>query len=587
MTKRTTNNPDVAEDNVNLQEISLEKPKGGPRPKRLRSTLERRAVTFLILLIAVLSFSLTYIFFASAAKMLADELKIRGDSIATSIAQSATLGILLEDDVILQDVTAPFLNEFDIEYIWILDSKGKLLFPNASTLTSTALPDVTFAGVIKAPRAVSDFSNKGEIIKGQASFDGYHIAIPVWRRASGALLGDELEKIAAPDVTETSEREFVGIVQVGLARGRTDARLLSMMLGSGLLVLGVGVVGAFLAATLLHRWLEPLQAVTSMAKIIREAGYSDSISRIANFVRSTSGSSSRVLDRRDEIGQLHQTFTEMLEALGAHDQKMQSQKQQLERMVVEQTEELIRARDVAEDANKAKSTFFTSMSHEIRTSLNSVIGFTQMLQKKYAVTSDEKRNEYLEIIRSNSQHLLSLINDIVDLSKLEAGQYELTLFMFYLSPCIHDAVAFNRTALAKKNIECMVQCPDIVVTNDERILKQVIINIISNAVKFTPQNGRIEVVVQHLGACLSVKITDNGRGMTGKEVRKALKPFVQVIDPENIKDTQSTGLGLPLVDHFVERMGGKMQIKSEKDKGTSVCIELPLVVHTRHQRNIL
>jgi signal transduction histidine kinase len=263
----------------------------------------------------------------------------------------------------------------------------------------------------------------------------------------------------------------------------------------------------------------------------------------------------------------------MVKEIGVHDRRLREQKQRLKQMVAQRTEQLARAKEEALAANKAKSRFLASMSHELRTPLNAVIGYTEMLQHGFA-RNPEKQAEYLEIIRSSGQHLLSVINDILDLSKLEEGGYSVHPKRFSLEGCLEQAMAFVQPMILEKKLSAALDCPDVGLVNDQRMLKQVLINLMSNACKFTPTGGQVGVTVKEERGMVDIVVADNGEGMTPEEVQQALQAFVQ-IGAGDTRSSEGTGLGLPIVDRFVKLMKGKLSIFSEKGQGTLVRIRLP------------
>ena len=345
------------------------------------------------------------------------------------------------------------------------------------------------------------------------------------------------------------------------------------MFRAAFLVVAVAFLGAFAAAVMLNRWLEPLQVVTHLAQKIRRLGFQGALGETAHEVEASISQAQRV-DRGDELGLLQDTFLEMVKEIGIHDRRLREQKQRLKQMVADRTELLAQAKEEALAANLAKSKFLASMSQELRTPLSVVLGYTEMLQYGIA-RSAEKQAEYLEIIRLSGQQLLSVINDILDLSKLEEGDYHLNTAPFSLKACVEQAMAFVLPKMYEKHITGSVDCPDIEIINDEHVLKHVLINLLSNAYRFSPSGGRIEVSVQTEPELVHILIADTGVGMTEEEVQQALQMFVQLYPPAAGAQQRGAGLGLPIVDRFVKLMKGKLSIFSEKGEGTLVRIRLP------------
>ncbi len=236
------------------------------------------------------------------------------------------------------------------------------------------------------------------------------------------------------------------------------------------------------------------------------------------------------------------------------------------------------ARDDAEAANRSKSAFLANMSHELRTPLNSVIGFSDSL---LAGTLGEIENplhrEYLSIIRTAGEHLLDLINDILDLSRIEAGKLELDETEFDVEDVIADAVRLTAERAGSVGLVVSTNiAPDLpLVRADERQIKQVIINLISNAIKFTDPGGKIIISATRSDTSgLEVRIEDNGVGISAEDLERVQQPFIQVADAMTRQHTGS-GLGLSIVRSIITLHGGKTELKSELGKGTTVSFTLP------------
>ncbi len=240
----------------------------------------------------------------------------------------------------------------------------------------------------------------------------------------------------------------------------------------------------------------------------------------------------------------------------------------------------------AELASKAKSEFIANMSHELRTPLNAIIGFSDMLATK-TVTNPEKVVQYAAYIQQAAEHLLALINGILDVSKIQAGKLSVDLeavdLQLVLEPCllITDAKAKEKNIVIETNISERLP----LLLADPLRLKQILINLLSNAVKFTPEWGRIRVdaAVKSEGF-VTISITDTGQGMTPSEVDTAMRPFGQVESGFN-KRHEGTGLGLPIAHALTRLHDGDLQIHSTKGTGTRVTVLIPLAASEHHISN--
>ena len=229
-----------------------------------------------------------------------------------------------------------------------------------------------------------------------------------------------------------------------------------------------------------------------------------------------------------------------------------------------------------EAASRHKSEFLANMSHELRTPLNAIIGFSEVLQERYFGELNEKQAEYTQDILSSGQHLLSLINEILDLSKVEAGRMELELATFDLPLAIDNARTFVRERATRHGINLDVIVDDRLgdFVGDERKIKQILLNLLSNAVKFTPEGGRIGIVARQADGTVEISVSDTGIGIAPEDQPKIFEEFRQV-GSDNAKKIEGTGLGLTLAKKFVELHGGKILVTSEVGKGSTFSFSLP------------
>jgi signal transduction histidine kinase len=216
------------------------------------------------------------------------------------------------------------------------------------------------------------------------------------------------------------------------------------------------------------------------------------------------------------------------------------------------------------------------MSHELRTPLNAIIGFSEVLSDRMFGELNEKQEEYLQDIHASGQHLLSLINDILDLSKIEAGRMELELTDFHLPTAIDNALILVRERAGRRGIRLSSTLDESLDTirADERKVKQVLLNLLSNALKFTPEGGRIEVRAELNEAMVAISVTDTGVGIAPEDQEAIFEEFRQVGTAD--KKVEGTGLGLALSRKFVELHGGRIWVKSHVGEGSTFTFTLPM-----------
>jgi signal transduction histidine kinase len=236
----------------------------------------------------------------------------------------------------------------------------------------------------------------------------------------------------------------------------------------------------------------------------------------------------------------------------------------------------IKSREL-EVANKHKSEFLANMSHELRTPLNAIIGFSEVLGERMFGELNEKQAEYVKDIHESGRHLLSLINDILDLSKIEAGRMELDISEFHLPAALENAITLVRERALTHGIALKLTVDPRLdkVRADERKVKQIVLNLLSNAVKFTPDGGRVEVAARMNGSAAEVAVTDTGVGIAPEDQAAVFEEFRQVGRDYTTKH-EGSGLGLALARRFVELHGGQIRLESAPGKGSTFTFTLPL-----------
>ena len=242
------------------------------------------------------------------------------------------------------------------------------------------------------------------------------------------------------------------------------------------------------------------------------------------------------------------------------------------------SDELRTASHQAEAASRAKTDFLANMSHELRTPLNAIIGFSEVIKSEMlGPLGIDRYRYYAKDIFDSGHHLLAVINDILDISKVEAGQYELNEEALDLTNLIEQSLCLVRERAKSRRLDLIVditpKLPNVLV--DQRLIKQSLINLLSNAVKFSPGPGSVRVRARvELDGTMILSVADSGIGIAEKDIAKALQPFNQV-GSALTGGHEGTGLGLPLAKSFLEVQGGSLEIASQIGKGTTVTLRLP------------
>lgn len=249
--------------------------------------------------------------------------------------------------------------------------------------------------------------------------------------------------------------------------------------------------------------------------------------------------------------------------------------EEMEQRIIARTAELAEAMERAQVADKLKSAFLATMSHELRTPLNSIIGFTGIILQGIVGPLNEEQKKQLNIVRGSAQHLLSLINDVLDVSKIEAGQMKISCEEYDLPSAIDKAVGSARPMAEKKGLElgCVISPEVGIVNGDRRRVEQVLLNLISNAVKFT-EKGSVKVECEREGDAVTVRVVDTGIGIKPEDMETLFKDFRQ-IDSGMTRKYDGTGLGLSISKRLVELMGGSIRATSVWGAGSTFIFTLP------------
>ncbi len=328
---------------------------------------------------------------------------------------------------------------------------------------------------------------------------------------------------------------------------------------TGLLLLAFLLLAIGTSVLLARRLVRPIESIQAAAAKIGAGALDQRIEVTSN----------------DELGALAAEFNRMTaqlqESYAGLEHKVEARTAELGAALAELDE---KSREL-EAASRHKSEFLANMSHELRTPLNAIIGFSQVLREGMVGGVNEKQAEYLDDVLSSANHLLSLINDVLDLSKVEAGQVELEVAPFSLREALERGVVMVRERATRDGVRITLEkSPEVdVVSGDERRIRQVIFNLLSNAVKFTPSGGVVDVSAAQINGEVRVSVTDTGPGVAAEDLERIFEEFQQ--SEAGVEQREGTGLGLALSKRLVELHGGRIWVDSELGKGSTFVFTLP------------
>ncbi len=347
----------------------------------------------------------------------------------------------------------------------------------------------------------------------------------------------------------------LGSAIIGLSFDKMYRALLVLIMTMGIVLVVIIGFSITLLIVMLRQILRPVQTLTAAATGISTGDL--------NVVLTGT-------DRLDELGILTRAF-------GSMTAQLRDMITGLEQRVAERTAELSVAKERAEVANQAKSTFLSSMSHELRTPLNAILGYTQIFKRQNNLS--DRQRQYLEIIRTSGEHLLLLINEILDVGKIEAQKMELKEVSFDLPTLLDQALNITRIKAEEKDLsfhyEVGTGLPEYV-RGDEHKLRQILLNLLSNAIKYTRRGGVIlRVSYGQLGAGpFRCEVVDTGIGIEPDKQETIFEPFTQLAVEGQVRE--GTGLGLTITKRLVTLMRGRIGVESEPGKGSTFWVEVPL-----------
>jgi signal transduction histidine kinase/CheY-like chemotaxis protein len=530
------------------------------------STFRARIFWSLIPIILSLFILLGIIDLYQNKRMAEDEFLKRGRAMAVNLAYSGELGVFAEDKQLLESSVRSIIGDADVAYVFIHGDQWKILANGGRLMRNLKdLRSELSAHDIELISGLQPFS-KSAAVGGQQFVEFF---APILSQAVGfpedLLLGSpRVDQIASSQ----GRTRVIGAVRLGLSFDTVNDHM------AALLKLWGGLTVVFLALSTLaiyafsKRITLPVIQLTEQAQKIAH-GFLDQVIPVKS---------------RDEIGQLGTSFNEMAQAL----KKNVSEKERvleelrelnatLEERIRKRTAEIEAVNEQLREATRHKSEFLANMSHELRTPLNAVLGFSEVLLERMFGDLNSKQEEYLQDILESGRHLLSLINDILDLSKVEAGRMEPELATFDLPLALRNGLMLVEERANRHGIQLTLKVDERLgdFTGDERKIKQILLNLLSNAIKFTPDGGNISVGAARIENVVEISVSDTGIGIAPEDQQRIFEEFRQA-GGDSARKGEGTGLGLTLAKKFVELHGGKIWVESVVGRGSTFIFTLPV-----------
>ncbi|SJZ91477.1 Signal transduction histidine kinase [Trichlorobacter thiogenes] len=528
--------------NSNQQPVPAEQSRGlsGWLASLVPLTFRGRAMLFLFPMIVIISMVYTFESISTERKILKNEIIKKGETIAAIAARNAELSLLSENFEQLKISAQPLMEIKDVAFVSFLNKRSEILlhegkqYPLTATLTA-------------GTQRLISFSEHDDVFE-------FLAPVITIKAAEGFFL---LEG----NGSDATVREQIGWVRIGLSKEVVSRSEQRIIIRGSLLAVVFSMVGALLLYLFVSLATRPLYALIDAVKEVREGEHPE----VA------------VVSPKSEIGRLTAEFNRMSRAIKERENELINHRDHLEELVAERTAELTIAKEQAESANRAKSDFLSSMSHELRTPLNAILGYAQIL-RLHNNLSDAQRQQ-LDIMRNSGEHLLTLINDVLDVGKIEANKMDVEDAVFDLPALI--AQVFNLTKLQAEEKELQFHYePETplpaYVHGDERKLRQILLNLLSNAVKYT-RRGSVTMRVSYGRAgdgLFRCEVADTGIGIPADKLGVIFEPFTQLTSDRQARE--GTGLGLNITKRLLTLLLGTMGVESEFGKGSTFWLEVPL-----------
>jgi signal transduction histidine kinase/DNA-binding response OmpR family regulator len=511
----------------------------------------------------------------------AEHLKEKGAVLGRNIASASEYGVLTGDESIFDSIISGLVKEKDVAYCIIYDDKGQplvhtpVLPRHIEGISPAAAYEVTEKALKTNELLIQPFTED------ETRTPVYDIAAPIITQKTSSLSGEEIIFGLADKPRSEEIQERIGVARIGISldamnKEINEARRTVIKVTAIVVLLAIG-----LTIFLVRLIVDPVQQLVDATERVASGDLDKPVQVMTN----------------DEIGELGVSFNKMIAVLKRYRTELEGYSKTLQNKVEERTkalrltnEELFKTNQQLEAVSKLKSEFLMNMSHELRTPLNAIIGFSEILRDQSFGELNERQLKYAQNIVVSGKHLLQLINEILDLAKVESGKTELQFETFPVAGFIAEIVNFARGLGLKKDITVRERLSPKLesVTADRKKLKQIFYNLVGNAIKFTPNNGWVEISTDVVGDFETSNVEeivfrrygefcvrDNGIGIDKEDQERVFQEFQQV-DGSQARQFEGAGLGLALTKKLVELHGGSIWVESEKGKGSAFYLTLPI-----------
>jgi signal transduction histidine kinase len=516
-------------------------------------------------LIVLTSIALGWFFGRYGVELIKSGLMERGRSLARNLAYNGEYGVLIGNEEILGQLVEGVIREEDVLYAVVQNEAGEAIASAHSAQLEQVPPREAERSALSGVGWIDPVTRAYQIKWGDEII--YEIVYPVKTKQvkrEREEIGLALDPALGGGASENEKTIGLAAVGMSLSLKRVNQTINSIyrniVLLTGLVILaGIGVT-VFLVRVIAG----PVRQLAEAAKQIAEGDIGSHVD----------------IKSRDEIGVLAQSFNRMAESVQQREGELRARAGELDRLnrqLVRQQQELREINARLEAASRHKSSFLAGMSHEFRTPLNAIIGFSDVLLDPALKVTEEERRQFLTDVLNGGRHLLTLVNEVLDLSKIEAGRMELKIEPASLQE-IFDAVQSTMHSLAaQKAIELRVESAGALpsIPMDAARVKQILLNLVGNAIKFTPEAGKVWVRAESESGFARVEVGDNGPGIAPEEQERIFLEFEQIQPAARSGKPEGTGLGLALAKRFVEMHGGKLWVESEVGKGSRFIFTLP------------